>query len=119
MGVLALLASGSGVVSHGEIISSSIVSTVTVTCSLIPRAIENGTLCGRGERSIGSEPNPGEEDGTGGVLLPSHLMGGVVAPSVSLVSGRVISTSSHGCLPLSTDNPKIPLVNSDRRGVGS
>ena len=73
--------------SHGEIISSSIVSVATWTCSLTTRATENGTLCGRGERSIGSDPNPGEEDGTGGVVQPSHRMGGVVAPSISLVSG--------------------------------
>lgn len=82
-----LSARGSGVVSHGEIISSSIVSTATASCSLTLFAIEYGALCGRGERSIGSNPDPGEEDGTGGVVQPSHRIGGVVAPSVSLVSG--------------------------------
>lgn len=87
MNVFVLSVRGSGVVSHGEIISSSIVSTATVTCSLTSRAIEYGALCGRGERSIGSDPNPGEDDGTGGVVQPSHRIGGVVAPSVSLISG--------------------------------
>ena len=94
MCVFVLSARGSGVMSHGEIISSSIVSTVAVTCPLSPCATEYGALCGRGERSIGSDPNPGEEDGTGGVVPPSHRMGGVVAPSVSLVSGRSLLISS-------------------------
>jgi len=33
---------------------------------------------------MGSEPKPGEEEGTGVLVLPSHLAGGVVAPSASL-----------------------------------
>ena len=119
MCMFVLLARGRGVVSHGEIISSSIVSTATGNWSLTARATENGSLCGRGERSIRSDPNPGEEDGTGGVVQPSHRMGGVVAPSVFLLSGCSLHVLSHGYLPLSVDNPKIPPVNSDRRGVGS
>jgi hypothetical protein len=94
MRVFGLSARGSGVVSHGEIISSSIVSTATATCSFIPRAIEYGALCGRGERSIASNPDAGEEDGTGGVVPPSHRIGGVVAPSVSLVSDCSFQVSS-------------------------
>jgi len=32
---------------------------------------------------MGSEPKPGEEEGTGVDVPPSHLAGGVVAPSAS------------------------------------
>lgn len=31
----------------------------------------NGALCGRGERSMGSLPMPGEDEGSGGVVVPS------------------------------------------------
>ena len=34
---------------------------------------------------MGSEPKPGEEEGTGVVVPPSHRAGGVVAPSAPLL----------------------------------
>jgi hypothetical protein len=37
-----------------------------------------GALCGRGEMSMESGAKPGEEEGIGGVVTPSHLVNGVV-----------------------------------------
>lgn len=41
-----------------------------------------GALCGRGEMSMESGTQQGEDDGIGGVVTPSHRTGGVVVPSV-------------------------------------
>lgn len=41
-----------------------------------------GALWGRGEMSIESGMQQGDEEGIGGVVTPSHRTGGVVFPSV-------------------------------------
>jgi hypothetical protein len=38
-----------------------------------------GALCGSGEMSMESGAKPGDEEGIGGVVTPSHLVNGVVA----------------------------------------
>lgn len=72
----------------GELIASSTVDCVSGVGTRVAAVRTKGALCGSGDMSIMSPPNPGEDDGTGGVVTPSHRIGGVVAPSVawSLVS---------------------------------
>lgn len=41
-----------------------------------------GALWGRGEMSIESGMQQGDEEGIGGVVTPSHRIGGVLVPSV-------------------------------------
>ena len=43
--------------------------------------VVNGALWGSGEISIGSMPGAGDDDGIGGVVIPSNLTGGVIVPS--------------------------------------
>ena len=40
-----------------------------------------GALWGNGDISIGSMPGAGEDEGIGGVVIPSKMMGGVIVPS--------------------------------------
>ena len=48
-----------------------------------------GALWGSGDISIGSMPGAGDDDGIGGVVIPSNLMGGVTVPSKeNLISVR-------------------------------
>jgi hypothetical protein len=77
--------------SHGESISSSSVLGVASgdgDGNGAERSLRklNGALWGRGEMSMESGTKQGEEERIGGVVTPSHLTGGVVAPSVARVS---------------------------------
>lgn len=74
--------------SHGESMSSSVSGVISGEGDGRGRGSDRslrklkGALCGRGEMSIESGTKPGEEEGMGGVVTPSHLTGGVMAPSV-------------------------------------
>lgn len=75
----------SEVITGGELmVSSKVVSVSGVGRISLVRTY--GSLCGSGDMSIESLPNAGEEDGTGGVVTPSHRIGGVVAPSSQYIS---------------------------------
>ena len=71
--------------SHGESISSSVAGLTSGDGdgSGRERSLRKlkGALWGRGEMSIESGTKLGDEEGIGGVVTPSHLTGGVVAPS--------------------------------------
>jgi hypothetical protein len=70
-------------VSHGDIISSESGSTSGEGDGRERSFMKlNGALWGRGDISIGSGPYPGDEEGIGGVVTPSHRSGGVVIPSL-------------------------------------
>lgn len=72
--------------SHGESMSSSVSGVISGEGDGrgSDRSLKKlkGALCGRGEMSMESGTKPGEEEGIGGVVTPSHLTGGVMAPSV-------------------------------------
>lgn len=76
---------GVGNSSHGDSMSSSVLGVISGdgegngTERLLRKL--NGALCGSGEMSIESGTKQGEDEGIGGVVTPSHLTGGVVAPS--------------------------------------
>lgn len=57
-----------------------------------------GALWGRGEMSIESGTKQGDDEGIGGVVTPSHLTGGVVAPAAEHVSTGTKTWRSHGLL---------------------
>lgn len=77
-------------VSSGESISSSVLGVISGdgdgsgrdNCT--GRSLEKpkGALWGSGEMSMESGTKHGEDEGIGGVVTPSHRMGGVVAPSL-------------------------------------
>ena len=60
---------------------------------------ENGALWGRGEMSMESGPNPGDDEGIGGVVTPSHRIGGVVVPSASDKYQHLCTSQSQALLP--------------------
>lgn len=76
--------------SHGESMSSSLSGVISGegdgrgTGSDRSLRKLKGALCGRGEMSMESGTKPGDEEGIGGVVTPSHLNGGVTAPSVQV-----------------------------------
>lgn len=113
----------SDVIAGGELIAaSSVISTGGV--GIISVARVNGGLCGSGDMSIVSWPYPGEDDGIGGVVTPSHRIGGVVAPSEVLTLANCFARGPPECfhgIPLVVDIWKKLLfdVNSERRGVGN
>ena len=74
--------------SHGESMSSSVegVASGVGEASGNARSLDRklkGALCGRGEMSIESGWQQGEDEGIGGVVTPSQRMGGVVVPSAA------------------------------------
>jgi len=72
--------------SHGESISSSVLGVVSGEGegNGMGRSVRKlkGALWGRGEMSMVSGTKQGDDEGIGGVVTPSHLTGGVVAPSL-------------------------------------
>jgi len=77
---------GVGRSSQGESISSSVLGVTSGDGdgSGTERSLKlKGALCGRGEMSMESGTKQGDESGIGGVVTPSHLTGGVVAPSAA------------------------------------
>jgi hypothetical protein len=74
-------------ISRGEIISSSVEGVVSGVGEAkgMGRCLDRklkGALCGRGEMSIESGAQQGDDEGIGGVVTPSHRTGGVVVSSV-------------------------------------
>lgn len=58
---------------EGNVNSSGVVSGVG-DCTSIRVKTLNGALCGSGDMSIESFPGPGEDEGIGGVVMPSVVM---------------------------------------------
>ena len=76
-----------------------------------------GALWGKGDISIGSMPGAGDDDGIGGVVVPSNLMGGVIVPSsdISLVS--VGNNCARQDVPCTAEICTEVDVKRQRRGV--
>jgi len=75
-------------------------------CRVICEVEQNGALWGRGEMSIASWLKPGDDDSMGGVVTPSTLMGGVIAPSMQASCECLISPSWVTILTSSGPCPK-------------
>ena len=91
---------GGGWGAHGKSMSSDTDVVSGVGEGMLTSVMkENGALWGRGEMSMESGPKPGDDEGIGGVVTPSHRIGGVVVPSASDKYQHLCTSQSQALLP--------------------